>query len=495
MTQPSGGAWGLTARRMLGLIPVIAVGGCALGRTGTEEVAVALDRYRQRLGAEAACYGRTVPTSAQADVATTQPARPEATAANLRDFIVRALEHNPDIKAAQRNAAAKAERIAQVTALPDPVLSTKTLPEPVRTAEGDNFFILGIRQKLPVPQKLDRAGRIALEETRMAIDQLEQTRLRVIAEVKRAYFRLYIIDRTVEITQDNQGMLRGLIEVARGQVAAGKRQQQDVLRAQVELSNLEAQLIELRRRRTTTEANLNTLLNRSSTTAIPSPRPFGVRQVDLKLEELFARGVKVNPQLKRFERQIERDRQAVELARLAYWPDFTVGFEWMEMEPREPFGNPARDKKGRARVARQMSEEGSDNWAITFGFNLPIWLDKIEAGIREATQRLAASRHRYTSARNTVHFRIEEALARVRAQKELAEIFDSTIIPQARQTYEVSRSGYAAGISDFQYVIDNWQKWLTFTIQYHRAIGELERGVADLEQAIGLSLVEVGASN
>ncbi|MHC4611861.1 MAG: TolC family protein [Planctomycetota bacterium] len=467
--------------RLCGVVGLVVAGGCTLNRSGAQEVSTALERYRREQGALAESYARTAPRSGASAARTTQATPADDSLKNLRDFIVHALEHNPEVKAAEEDARAN-------------VLTTKTLPEPIRTAEGDNFFILGLRQKLPVPGKLDRAGRIALAETRMAIEQLEQTRLRVIADVKRAYFQLYIIDRTLEITADNQDVLRGLIEVARGQVAAGKRQQQDVLRAQVELSSLEARLIELRRRRTVARAMLNTLMNRRPTRPIPAPLPFGVRQVDVQLDKLLARGKKVNPQLRRFERRIERDRQAVELARLAYWPDFTVGFEWMEMEPREPFGNPARDAKGRARVAEQMSEDGSDNWAITLGFNLPIWLDKIEAGIREAKGRLAASRYRYTSARNGVYFEIEEALTRVRAQQELAEIFDTTIIPQARQTYEVSRSGYAAGVSDFQYVIDNWQKWLMFTIQYHRAIGELERGVADLEQAIGLSLAEAGGA-
>ena len=80
----------------------------------------------------------------------------------------------------------------------------------------------------------------------------------------------------------------------------------------------------------------------------------------------------------------------------------------------------------------------------------------------------------------------------MRAQRDLAALFDTTIIPQAQQTYQVSQASYVAGTSDFLYVIDNWRKWLAFTIQYHRSLGELERSVADLEEAIGLSLPETG---
>ena len=110
---------------------------------------------------------------------------------------------------------------------------------------------------------------------------------------------------------------------------------------------------------------------------------------------------------------------AVELAKLAYWPDFSLGFEWMPMQPRDAFVAPLNTQTGTRPPTPQLSEDGSDNWAITFGMNLPIWFDKIKAGIREARSRMSAAQHEYVAARNGVYFRIEDALARVRSQKEL----------------------------------------------------------------------------
>jgi cobalt-zinc-cadmium efflux system outer membrane protein len=472
----------------------LGMAGCALNRTGGEEVAAAWERHQRAAPAEAENYARIPavrPRRATTAPASTQPGPQMESPTSLREYILLALQSNPEIRRAEEIARAKAARIPQVTALPDPMFNTKTLPTPVRTAEGDNYFILGVSQKLPVPGKLDRAGRIALEETRMAITEWEQTRLRVIADVKRAYFQIYIVDQTIRVDRENQDLLRSLIDVARGQVAAGRRSQEDVLRAQVELSNLEAVLIDQHQRRISAEAMLNAVLNRAPTSPVPPPEAFDVRQIETKLESMFAAGAANNPELARLQRQIERDRHGEALARLAYWPDLTIGFEWMLMEPRDAFRPPPNPETGQRPVVSRMSEEGSDNWAITLGINVPIWVDKIEAGIREARRRVSASLHEFAATRNRIQFQIEDAFTRVKAQQELAELFDSTIIPQARQTYEVSRAGYSAGTSDFQYVIDNWQKWLTFTIQYHRAIGELERSLADLEQAIGLSLADV----
>lgn len=465
--------------------------GCALHRDGTQEVAAYIQQRAAVRASDGVTYARLPASGKEPSTPAEEIAEPR-TLEVLRDFIVVALENNPDIKAAEETARAKAERIVQVTALPDPMVTTRTLPEPIRTAEGDNFFVLGISERFPVPEKLDRAGRIALEETRAALQRLQEVRVRIIAEVKRAYFQLYVLDKSIDITQENQRLLRGLIDVARAQVAAGRRPQDDVLRAQVELSSLEAELIALRQRRVTMVARANELLDRAPATPVPTLEGFDIREADLSLDQLLAKAADANPALKRLKHQIEREEHSVELAKLAYWPDFTLGFEWINMEPRDAFRPPPNPTTGQRPAVPTMSEDGTDNWAISFGFSLPIWLDKIKGGINEARHRLLATRQEYAATQNRIEFQIEDALERVRAQRDLAALFHSTIIPQAQQTYQVSQASYVAGASSFLYVVDNWRKWLVFTIQYHRSLGELERSVADLEEAIGLSLPELG---
>ena len=487
---------GRFAIRYVATIPLVLLAGCALNRQADTEMSAALARYEQRAKPDADAYSESLKPTTRPAAATSQPASQAGSSTTepqtLREFIVTALAQNPEIKAAEQTARARFARVPQVTALPDPILSTKTLPEPIRTAEGDNFFILGVKQKLLVPEKLDRAGRVALQEARMALEALQSARLRVIADVKRAYFSLYVIDKTLEIDAANQELLRGLIDAARAQVATGRRSQDDVLRAQVELYTLESDLIDLRQRRTTVAAALNRILNRPPATPVPEPGRFELRSVQARLEEMIKLAVDKNPKLERITQQIQRDRESLRLAELAYWPDFTLGFEWIQMDPRGAFKPPRNPQTGIRPLTPQTSEDGSDNWSITFGMNLPIWFEKIRGGIRAARSRLLASQHEYASERNRVYFQVEDALARVYSQRELAELFDGTIIPQARQAYEVSRSAYTSGRSDFLFVIDNWQKWLTFTIQYHRALGELERSVADLEEALGMSLSEAG---
>ncbi len=393
--------------------------GCSLNRQAEKEIWTALDEAHPATQKQIVAYA-TVPQPAATQPVATQPAHPRTARpaaaqpmevpATLREYLTNAMAHNPDIERAAQIARAKAARVPQATALDDPLLTTRTLPAPIQTAAGNNYFNLGLMQKLPVPEKLDRRGRIALEEMRAALEDYRQVRQRVIGDVKRAWFRLYIIDRSVVVLQQNMDILRSLVDVVRSQVETGQRSQADLLRTYVELSDIDAQIIDLRQQRIAAAASINALLNRDPTAAVPSPAPFGIRQTDLAIDDLFAVAGKANPQLAMLRHQVERDRQAVRLAKLAYWPDFNIGFDWMYIQKRQVPST----------ATQPAYTNGEDSVAILFSFNLPIWSQKIQGGIREARHQLTAAQMQYDASRNSLYSMIQDALSRVRSQQELA---------------------------------------------------------------------------
>ncbi|MCG3130404.1 MAG: hypothetical protein FLDDKLPJ_01161 [Phycisphaerae bacterium] len=414
--------------------------------------------------------------------------------AALASLVAVALSDNPEIRAADESVYAALAKVPQASAPPDPELLTRTLPEPAQYADGRNPFILSVMMSLPLPEKLDRAGRVALEEAWMALHDAERMRREVAAEVRRAYFRAYILDRTIETNLANRELLRGLIDVAHAEVAAGRRSQEDVLRAQVELYALDSEVIDLRRERTEATADLNRLTARPLGTDFPALAVLVPRTVRADRERVLARAERFNPALLRLQRQIERDRHAVRAAELASWPDLKFGIEWMYQRDREAMRALPDPQTGMIPEVDRMSERGMDMWAIVAGINLPIWRGRIEGGIAEARSRLAASQHALAAERNRVAARITTALADLAAKEELVVLFADTIIPQARQAYEVSRAAYSGGgKGDFPAVIESWRKRLAFTVQYHRSIAEMETALADLEEAAGASVAELEA--
>ena len=183
----------------IGVIGLMVFVGC-WHQAAMKTVSEAVQENQEKRAATSESYGQLPAQSRQ--VSTAQTAVPTAAPplANLQDIVLIALEHNPEILAAEHTARAKANRVAQATSLADPMLSTKTMPTPLMLADGNQVFILGVDQDLPVPMKLDRRGQMALDELRMALHELRGIQQRVIADIKRTYFELFVIDRTTAIS-------------------------------------------------------------------------------------------------------------------------------------------------------------------------------------------------------------------------------------------------------------------------------------------------------
>jgi outer membrane protein TolC len=187
--------------------------------------------------------------------------------------------------------------------------------------------------------------------------------------------------------------------------------------------------------------------------------------------------------------RIEKNRDQLELANLGYWPDLTLGFEWNYLEGREPFIPPVNPQTGQRPPINHKSEAGDDNWAIMLQMNVPIWSQRVEAAKREASQRLLATQSELRDTENMIAFRIFEAWSRVEAQQHTLKVLETELIPQSRQTYEVTLTAYQAGETDFVTLIDNWRRWLDFELMRHRETVDLETAFADLQREVGLQLI------
>lgn len=389
--------------------------------------------------------------------------------AGFEAYVAAALTRNPAVHQAIRNVQVLGYRVPQVTSLEDPMI---TLIPPTgdmtETAAGMMDGLIGISQKLPFPGRLSRRGKITEQEVRMAFATLADVRIRTVSEVAKAYYDYYLADVSIAITRESEQFLNQIREVASARYRAGSATQQDVLRAEVELYALTNNLITLEQRRATAQARLNVLMNRPVEASLPAPQAFPLDSVEWKLPAALDRAVEANPQLVRMREQIERDLETIKLARLEYFPDLRVGFSYTFIG------------SGLSPVAT-----GDDNWSLPFGLNLPIWWQRIRAGILEANARTLSSVAQFEDMRNMIFFALQDTLVKIDTQYRQAILFRDLIVPRAVQTVEVSTASYRAGDLEFTALVDNWRNWLEFSLAYHQALAGLEQRFADLQQLIG----------
>lgn len=389
--------------------------------------------------------------------------------ANIDSYVRLALQRNPSIRSAERRVERLGTRVPQATSLDDPMFQIAPFGEMAETAAGQVGLMTGVSQKLPFPGKLDTRGKIAEQDVAMALAELRQTRLRVVADTRRAYWSYYFTTRAMQTTRESRSLLSNLKQIAETEYKAGTRSQPDVLRASVELSNLDNELITLGQRQATSRSMLNQLMDRPVDSALPELTVVEPERLDASLDELLTTAAHHNPAIAKVHERIEQFRQRQKLARLNRWPDLTVSANYNAVED----------------AGMSMAANGKDQWWFGFGVNLPIWVDKYEAAEREALQGMLEGVADLTAEQNRIAFEVQEAYLKVEAQQKLVELFKDVIIPQAKQTVDASSSGYRAGSVDFLTLIDNWRKLLNFELMYHRALAETEQAVADLERAIG----------
>ncbi len=398
--------------------------------------------------------------------------------ASCEDYVRLALARNPTIRSAEAKVQGLAERIPQVTSLEDPMLEVTPLGQMAETAAGMVGLMAEVSQKLPFPGKLKARGRLAGTDVAMARQDLEQTKLGVISDTRQAYWTYYFSLRAIEVTQQSRELLAQLRQAAESRYKANLATQQDVLRASVELSDLDNELITLEQRRTTAVAMLNSLLDRPVTAPLPAPGAQSVDQITLDLDILLKQAATANPELAKINARIEGERQRLKLAKLDRWPDLTVGLTYNTVD----------------REGSPMATSGKDQWWVSFGINVPIWEGKLRAGEREAYRGMQEGIAELTAAHNRVAFRVQDAATKAQTQQRLVVLFRDVIVPQAQQAVDASSSGYQAGNVDFLTLVDNWRKLLNFQLMYHQSLAEMEKSYAQLEQEIAHDLPRAPAT-
>lgn len=398
--------------------------------------------------------------------------KPAATAPILlNDLVAVALEQNPEIKAMQRSFDMMRARIPQAKALPEPMLSygyagNAPLP-PFDIQKGDpaSARTLSFTQELPFPGKLAIKGKMANVAAEAEWWNYEQVRLNVVAEVKDAYYDLYYIHKAIETITKNKELLEKFAKIAEASYSVGKGIQQDVLKAQVEVSKLVEQLTVLEQREQTAEARLNSLLFRELETPVGKPEEIKPRDFTYNLTDLREMALTNYPLLKAQRRRIDREQYGVELAQKDFYPDFNVGFTY--------FNRPGLPEM----------------YAVNVGVKIPLYFwQKQRPAVAEAAASAATEKQRLENTSTLLFFRIKDRYLAATTAQRLVKLYGTTIIPQSSLSLESAISGYEVGKVDFLTLLDNLVTLLNYELSYYEQLSNQEKAIAALEPFVGANL-------
>ena len=391
---------------------------------------------------------------------------------SLEALVREALSNNPQLKAYYHAARADSAKIPQSGTLPDPTFSFNILNLPV-----DNFvfnqepmtgkqFLL--KQTFPFPGKLGSKEEIARKGAEVSLANYEELRNQLIRNVKTAYYNLYYVDASIATVKKNKSLLEEFVTIAGQKYAVGNGLQQDVLKAQVELSKMIDRLITLQQKRESIEARLNALLNRPAQTPLGRTVELQAAPLTVSRDSLEALVDRNRPMLRAWEKRIEQSAEQISLANKTYWPDFSLFVAYTQREVLQNGGG------------------GVDYLSGGITFNIPLYFWRKQAKRVEETQ-LTKSRvqESYYNVRNQVYAELDNILTELDRNKQLLELYKTGIIPQSAQSLESAMIGYQTDKVDFLTLINNQITLLNMELEYTRILSSYNKNMAELEYAVG----------
>ena len=105
--------------------------------------------------------------------------------------------------------------------------------------------------------------------------------MQLIKEIKKNYYRLYFANKALEITSRNKRLLEEFLRIAETKYSVGRGVQQDILKAQVELSKHIEKIIALKEMRNSLKAGLNYFMNRLPQSPLGDPTDAMLTKLDI----------------------------------------------------------------------------------------------------------------------------------------------------------------------------------------------------------------------
>lgn len=390
----------------------------------------------------------------------------------VEGLIREALENNPQIQVAFNEWKAAEYKIRSVKSLPDPMAKYGHFGESVETRVGPQENVYGASQKIPFPGKLGLKGKSQSKHAEMLREKYEAAKREVIKNVKFVYYDIFWVDKAIQITEGEKAILESLEKVAQRRYESNLTPQQDVIKAQVELSRLIDKLLLLRQNRKSLVAKLNSVLNRSRDTELGNITDVDTSVFEYEISQLQEIAKGSRQELIAANLDIERAEYEKSLARMNYLPDFTFGFDYIQVGSGET----------------TMPNDGQDAWMGTVAVNIPIWFDKLNAQTKEKKALLEAARKNYENVGNSVSYEVEDLYFKILTYKDIISLYKTALIPQSEQAFDAAKTGYETSRVDFLNWLDAERVLLQTRLAYYKAIADYQKSIAYLERVIGKDL-------
>jgi len=357
-----------------------------------------------------------------------------AHALNLSDVEQITKQNDYISKARQFRGDALRESAIADAQLPDPQLNLGLFNLP--TDDFDINSEPNTQLRFGVSQSFPRGKTLAIKEKQTkwagnAEYQLSSDEVaKSIRSVREYYLNLYYQISAQEIINESRQYFAQLVDIVESYYRVGRVNQQDLLRAQLELSRLDDRVIELKTKEDLARAELSKWLDDKAFEPIEKEYPTLPALIS---QQEIINSLVDHPSIQAEDSMVSFFDEGVAIAREQYKPGWSIGVEY-----RKRFGD------------NNDGSDREDQAAAMVKFDLPIFTDQRQ------DRRLAASQHQVSAAKFVRSDKLQslrQAVLRDYANwtrlSERTALYEARLVPEANANAHASLTAYQSGVTEF----------------------------------------------
>jgi cobalt-zinc-cadmium efflux system outer membrane protein len=384
----------------------------------------------------------------------------------LKGLEQEALLNNPEIRMVDKKAESADEKRSLAAAMPDPMIGymVQNVGAPVTWSVGkEDMSMQGIvfTQEVPFPGKLSTMGHAAEKMAEREHENAREMQLRVLTELRNAYYEYYLSYRSMEIITRTKDLMKNIQQIAETRYETGQETQQNVLRAQLEVMMLLDRVAEEERKKETQAAMINRLVGRDPLAPLGRPDELPLISLAKSVADLAAMAQAHSPLLRGKQRMVEQSEFEVSSRKKDFLPDIVLSGGWF-----------TRGDK-------------MDVWQASVMLKVPLYFWNKSTGVKAANADLQSSRYEYHSAQLSVLAQVRELYAAAKTSEHHLELYKTGIIPQATLALRSATANYQVGKTDVFNLLDTDSLLLKYQLMEQEELVTLHKTLSMIGELTG----------
>jgi len=391
----------------------------------------------------------------------------------LQDLIHTAIEVSPKIKMLEMKKLAASNRIEQNSNLPDPMLTLGFANLPVSsfsfTQEPMTGKIVGLSQAFPFPGKLSEQADVNRKDVDIVEQEILDAKNEIRKNIIKNYNELLYVREAVKIAGSSKDLLNNIAEVVRTKYSVSTASQQNLLKVELEITNITEKIEELKSKENSQLSILNALLLRPADAQIITEKLSEINYEKFSVDALVDSAIMHRPFLEGIKEARQKEYLKNSLAGYEYYPNFNLAMQYSFRDKIESTNTPLNDLL-----------------SVVVGISIPLnYGGKVSSKVEETKAMQSLYDEQYQMSLQVLRSSFGSSIAKLNSLRQRIKLISEGSLIQANENLKSTLTSYQVGQVDFLNVIDAQNSLLKIENDLYRLKTDYLNEIAELEFLTG----------